>query len=86
MNRQRRRPEEMIVLLRECEVSGLSQEAFCREKQISLATLHRWRKKYGQMSASEAKRLKELEKENTELKKMSADAMLGIKTLKSTIE
>lgn len=87
MNKQKRRkPEEIIGLLRECEVSGLSQEAFCREKQISQATLHRWRKKYGQMNESEAKRLKELEKENTELKKMYAEAMLGIKILKSTIE
>jgi len=87
MNRQKRRkPEEIIVLLRECDASGLSQEAFCREKQVSQATLHCWRKKYGQMNESEARRLKELEKENTELKKMHAEAMLGIKILKSTIE
>jgi len=74
------------MLLRECEASGKNQEAFCREKQISLATLHRWRKKYGQMNESQAKRLKALEKENAELKKMYAEAMLGIKILKETIE
>ena len=44
------------------------------------------RKKYGQMSESEAKRLKGLEKENTELKKMYADAMLSIKVLKEAVE
>lgn len=64
----------------------MSQQSFYQQKQISLATLHRWRKKYGQMNESEAKRLKALEKENTELKKMYADAMLSIKVLKEAIE
>ena len=64
----------------------MSQEAFCRQKQISVATLQRWRHKYGQMDEKEAKRLKALEKENAELKKMYADAMLNIKLLKETIE
>ena len=51
-----------------------------------MATLHRWRKKYGQMDEADAKRLKALEKENTELKKMYAEAMLGMKVLQETIE
>ena len=83
---KRRKPEEIIALLRESEITQLSQESFCQDKQISQATLHRWRKKYGQMNESEAKRLKVLEKENTELKKMYAEAMLSIKILKTTIE
>ena len=66
--------------------SDLNQEAFCREQQIFIATLHRWRKKYGQMDETDAKRLKALEKENAELKKMYADAMWAIKVLKETIE
>ena len=70
----------------QCDGSGLSQESFARQKQISVATLHRWRKKYGQMDEADAKRLKALEKENTELKKMYAEAMLGIKVLQETIE
>lgn len=86
MKQKRHRPEEIIRLLRECDGSELNQEAFCRQQQISLATLHRWRKKYGQMDEADAKRLKALEKENGELKKMYADAMLGIKMLKETIE
>lgn len=87
MNRQKRhKPEEIILLLRECDASSLSQEQFCQQKQISVATLHRWRKKYGMMDVEDAKRLKALEKENSELKKMYADAMLGIKVLQGALE
>ena len=88
MKQKRRKPEEIIRLLRECDGSGLSQEQLCQQKQISIATLHRWRKKYGQMDEADAKRLKALEreKESTELKKMYAEAMRGIKILQETIE
>lgn len=86
MKQKRHKPEEVIRLLRECDGSGLSQESFCREKQISVATLQRWRKKYGQMDEADAKRLKALEKENAELKKMYADAMLGQKVLREALE
>ena len=86
MKQKRHKPEEVIRLLREHDASGLSQEQFCREKQISVATLNRWRKKYGQMDEAEARRLKALEKENPELKKMYAEAMLGQKVLKEALE
>ena len=86
MKQKRHKPEEVIRLLREHDASGMSQEQFCREKQISVATLNRWRKKYGQMDEAAAKRLKALEKENTELKKMYAEAMLGMKVLKEALE
>ena len=87
MNKQKRHnPEEIILLLRECDSSKLSQESFCQQKQISVATLHRWRKKYGMMDVADAKRLKALEKENAELKKMYADAMLGVKVLQEALE
>jgi|MEHZ01.5.fsa_nt_MEHZ011408965.1_1 putative transposase len=86
MTKQKRhKPEEIILLLRECDASDLSQESFCQQKQISVATLHRWRKKYGMMDVADAKRLKSLEKENGELKKMYADAMLGIKILQEAL-
>ena len=75
MKQKRHKPEEIIRLLRECDGSGLSQECFCQQKQISIATLHRWRKKYGEMDLAD--RLKALEKENAELKQMLAEAMLG---------
>lgn len=87
MTKQKRhKPEEIILLLRECDASDLSQESFCEQKQISVATLHRWRKKYGMMDVADAKRLKSLEKENTELKRMYADAMLGNKILQEALE
>ena len=86
MKQKRHKPEEIIRLLRESDASGRSQEQFCREKQISVAPLNRWRKKYGQMDEADAKRLKALERENAELKKMYAEAMLGQKVLKEALE
>ena len=56
-------------------------ESICREHNISKATFHRWRRKYGGMDLADAKRLKELEKENAELKKMLAEAMLKNRVL-----
>ena len=86
MNRQKRhKPEEIILLLREHDSGNLSQESFCQQKQISVATLNRWRKKYGMMDVEDAKRLKALERENAELKKMYADAMLGMKVLQEAL-
>ncbi len=86
MKQKRPRPEDIIRLLRECDTSGVSQEQFCQQNQISVATLHRWRKKYGMMDEADAKRLKALEKENAELKKMYAEAMLAQKVLKAALE
>ena len=86
MKQKRHKPEEIIRLLRESDASGRSQEQFCREKQISVATLNRWRKKYGQMDEADAKRLKALERENAELKKMYAEAMLGMKVLENALQ
>tara|TARA_B100000497_G_C7594934_1_gene357640 strand:- start:648 stop:920 length:273 start_codon:yes stop_codon:yes gene_type:complete len=87
MNKQKRhKPEEIILLLREFDSGSLNQESFCQQKQISVATLNRWRKKFGMMEVADAKRLKALEKENAELKKMYADAMLGMKVLQETLE
>ena len=83
MSKQKRHtPEEIIRLLRESEASGLSQEKFCQQKQISVPTLHRWRKKYGGMNISEARRHRELEKENARLKKLVADLSLDNAILK----
>lgn len=63
MKQKRHKPEEIIRLLREADRSDLNQEAFCIQKPISIATLHRWRKKYGLMSETDAKHFKALEKE-----------------------
>jgi hypothetical protein len=63
----------------------MSQESFAQQNQISVATLYRWHKKYGQMDEVDANRLKALEKENTEAKKMYAEAMLGVGCEKTAV-
>ena len=72
--------EEIIRILRQADVDE-TVESICREHNISKATFHRWRRKYGDMDLADAKRLKELEKENAELKKMLAEAMLKNRVL-----
>ena len=53
----------------------------CQERNISEQTFHRWKRQFGMMEIPEARRLKELEKENTELKKMLADSLLKNRVL-----
>jgi putative transposase len=73
--------EEKIRMLREAD-TGKSIVELCRDKNISEATFHRWKREFGMMDINEARRLKELEKENTELKKMLADALLANRVLR----
>ena len=61
---------------------GRSIVDICREKNISEVTFHRWKREFGMMEVNEAKRLKELERENTELKKMLADSLLENRVLR----
>ena len=77
--------EEKVRILREVD-AGKSIVDVCREKNISDVTYHRWRKQFGHMELNEAKRLKELERENTELKRMLAEAMLAKKVLEYALE
>ena len=67
--------EEKIRILRE-EDSGKAIIDICREKNLSEVTFHRWKRQFGHLEVKEARRLKELERENGELKKMLADALL----------
>ena len=73
--------EEMIRILRQAD-GGETAQAICREHNISEQTFYRWKKKYGALELADAKRLKELEKENTELKKMLVESMLENRVLK----
>ena len=61
---------------------GETAQSACRKHNISEQTFYRWKKKYGDMELADAKRLKELEKENAELKKMLAESMLENRILK----
>ncbi len=78
-------PEQIVRNLRKAETkiaNGSTASEVAREIGISEATFHRWRKKYGGMNPSEAKRLRELEKENARLKKLLAEKELDIDILK----
>lgn len=67
--------EQIIGFLREAE-AGLPVKDLCRRHGFSEASYYLWRSKFGGMSVSDARRLKELEAENTRLKKLLAEAML----------
>jgi putative transposase len=85
MKGKRYTTEEKIRILRDAD-GGKSIVELCREKNISEVTFHRWKKQFGQMDLNEAKRLKELERENSELKKMLAEALLAKRVLEYVVE
>lgn len=66
--------------------AGIAVKEICRELGISDATFYNWKAKYGGMEASDVTKLKELEKENAELKKMFAEASIEIRAMKNLIE
>lgn len=85
MAKQRFKPEEIILKLREVEIGqgkGLDTVTACRNAGITDVTYYRWRKEYGGMKIDQAKRFKELEKENSRLKRIVADQSLDIEILK----
>lgn len=89
MKRRRHSPEQIIRLLQEGEKllgQGQNVEEVARQLEITESTWHRWRNQYGGMKASDAKRLKELEKENTQLKRIVANQALDIDMLKFVAE
>ena len=82
MKQKQHSTAEIIRILRQVE-SGRTVEDLCRDHNISKATFHRWRKKYGDMDLADARRLKELEKENTELKTILAESLLKNRVLEA---
>ncbi len=78
-------PEEVIPKLREAEVlisQGSTQELAAKQIGVTKQTLIRWRKEYGGLRMDQAKRMKQLEKENAKLKKLLAEAELDKAILK----
>lgn len=73
--------EQTIAAVKKLE-AGMSAKDLSREMGVSQQTLHLWKKKFGGMDVSEARRLKELEAENTRLKRIVADQALDIVMLK----
>ncbi len=85
MKRRRHTPEQIIRKLREAERmlgEGKTTPEAAKELGISEQTYHRWRNRYGGMKANDAKRLKELERENSRLKAIVADQALENRALK----
>ena len=85
MKRKRHTTEQIIRILREAD-GGKSTEEVCREHNISAQTYYRWKSKYGSLEPNEAQRLRDLEKENGELKKLLADQLLKAKALEIALE
>jgi len=85
MARKHYKPEQIVVILRKIEVlcsQGHSIEDAVRQEGIAPQTYYRWRKEYGGMDTSDVKKLKELEKENSRLKRLVADLSLDNAILK----
>ena len=89
MKQRHHTPEQVIRKLAEGERllnQGDDIAGVCRQLEITQSTWHRWRNQYGGMKANDAKRLKELEKENTQLKRIVANQALDIDMLKFVAE
>jgi transposase-like protein len=80
--------EQIILKLREAEVllsQGQTVKQVCRALEVSEQTYYRWRREYGGLNTTQAKKLKELEKENARLKKLVADISLDNAILKEVL-
>ncbi len=89
MSRKCRTPEEIINKLREAEVGlarGMTVPELSKKLGVTEQTYYRWRKEYGGLRRDQAKRLRELEKENTRLKKLVADLSLDNAILKEATQ
>ena len=89
MPTRRFKPEQIVTLLRQIEVAianGRSTPQACKEAEITTQSYYRWRKEYGGLKLDQAKRLKELEKENSKLKRLVAELSLEKQILKDVAE
>jgi len=75
---------QIVAILKQAD-SGMKVEQLCRQHGMSSATYYNWKSKYGGMEASDVKRLKELEEENHQLKKMYANLSLEHEAVKDLI-
>jgi putative transposase len=85
MKKTRFTENQIIAILKEGEV-GIQVKEICRKHGISDATYYNWKSKYGGMSASDLKRMKEMEQELFQLKRMYADMALENRALKDLLE
>lgn len=85
MKGKRYTTEDKIRILRQADAGKPILEV-CREHNISEVTFHRWKQQLGQLEINDARRLKELERENSELKKMLAESLLKNRVLEAVCE
>ena len=85
MKRSKFTEEQVTYVLRQAE-SGTAVEDVCRSMGISQATFYIWKKKYGELGASEVRRLRQLEEENLRLKRLVADLTLDKSILQEVIK
>ena len=86
---KRYKPEQIVTMLRQIEVgiaNGKTTPQACKEAEITMQTFYRWRKEYGGLKMDQAKRLKELEKENGKLKRLVAELSLDKQILEDIAE
>ena len=89
MPMQRYKPEQIVTMLRQIEVSianGKTTALACKEAEITIQTFYRWRKEYGGLKLDQAKRLKDLERENSKRKRLVAELSLEKQILKDVAE
>ena len=89
MARKRYSPEQIIAMLREAEVrlsQGEKTGTICRSLGVSEQSYYRWRREYGGLKVSQARRLKDLEKENQRLREAVSNLTLDALILKETIK
>lgn len=84
MKRQRHSEEQIIGVLKEVQAGGKVDEV-CRRHGISQATFYKWKRQFGGLEVSDAKRLRYLEDENRKLKKLVADQALDVMVLKEIV-
>lgn len=84
MKRSRFSEEQIIGILKEHQ-AGATAADLCRKHGVSDATFYKWRSRYGGMEVSDAKKLKALEAENVKLKRLLAEQMMDVSTLKEML-
>jgi putative transposase len=89
MSKKKHTAEEIVTKLREADVligKGQTVDEACRQLGVTNQTYYKWRKEYGGLQVDQARRLKELEQENTRLRKVVADLVMDNTILKEAVK